>query len=409
MRGKTNLPKGIIYKEPEVDKTVLHWTPNALTISDDLVKVLQFGEKLIALGDSGNIAVSEDGLYWACRKISDYTFTDMVIVDNTCTAVGYDTKNDTAVVAHSSDLVNWNIKSDHILSEGSSKSEHRLHGIAHNGQNYIFIGTYYERSSTSSRTKCCCYTDLLKLPGTEMSYLVGTFADKVKCIWGNNRLLINFGGKILVTSDGISYEDGNLSLNTSNGDGVSFANGIFFVNRKLQSGSIGTPDPYFYHLAKASISGTSWTSMYEITEPYNGTIVKNMKMYRNALYVNNKYLLFSDNVMLKLDDLYDYSGQTDYKVVSPGIVITGVMQFKNRIICVCEGGVVVTADIEIGDRELIVLPQEADNTMYIKKTDNVRRLLVKSVTSDIDADIRPENIKAGVTILGVTGTYESGV
>ena len=31
---------------------------------------------------------------------------------------------------------------------------------------------------------------------------------------------------------------------------------------------------------------------------------------------------------------------------------------------------------------------------------------VKAVTSSIDANITPENIKAGVTILGVTGTLE---
>lgn len=34
------------------------------------------------------------------------------------------------------------------------------------------------------------------------------------------------------------------------------------------------------------------------------------------------------------------------------------------------------------------------------------RVTVNPVTSAIDSNIRPENIKAGVTILGVTGTYE---
>lgn len=36
------------------------------------------------------------------------------------------------------------------------------------------------------------------------------------------------------------------------------------------------------------------------------------------------------------------------------------------------------------------------------------RVLVSAVTSDIDANILPENIKAGVTILGVEGTYTGG-
>lgn len=30
---------------------------------------------------------------------------------------------------------------------------------------------------------------------------------------------------------------------------------------------------------------------------------------------------------------------------------------------------------------------------------------VEAVTSSIDSNIQPENIKAGITILGVTGTY----
>ena len=34
------------------------------------------------------------------------------------------------------------------------------------------------------------------------------------------------------------------------------------------------------------------------------------------------------------------------------------------------------------------------------------RVTVSAVTSEIDANIKPENIKYGVTILGVTGTYK---
>ena len=31
---------------------------------------------------------------------------------------------------------------------------------------------------------------------------------------------------------------------------------------------------------------------------------------------------------------------------------------------------------------------------------------IEAVTSSIDSNIKPENIKKGVTILGITGTYE---
>lgn len=36
------------------------------------------------------------------------------------------------------------------------------------------------------------------------------------------------------------------------------------------------------------------------------------------------------------------------------------------------------------------------------------KVVVNPVTSSIDSDIKPENIKVGVEILGVVGTYEQG-
>lgn len=419
MRGKTNLPKGIVYKDPDVDETTLHWTPNALPISDNLIKALQFGNKIIVLGDSGNIAVSEDGLYWACSKIGDYKFADMIIVDDTCIIVGSNKTEDKGVITKSQDLVNWDTKDDYLWDLYSStrhytSEKQRLLTIAHTGATFILIGhceynnnTYGVFGFTSD--DLCNFSE-----GTSAGYFSNSFnfqnwSFSYESIWENNRLVLydKTSKYVNVTADGAKFDSVSIGANPS-ATRMLFANGTFLRTeyRHEDSSSI---NPYHYHIASASVSGLSWSLIYEITEPYADTVVENLPLYHKAIYCNGKYLLFSDYNLLQLDNIYDYNGQTNYTVVVPGIKIRNVMQLQNRIICVCEGGVVVTADMEIGDRELVVLPQVMDNTLHIKKTDNVRKLLVKAVTSDIDADIKPENIKAGITILGVTGTYESGV
>ena len=56
--------------------------------------------------------------------------------------------------------------------------------------------------------------------------------------------------------------------------------------------------------------------------------------------------------------------------------------------------------------ELEVTPSTSDQTINV--VDNITGyapINVSAVTAAIDANIQPENIKEGVTILGVTGTY----
>ncbi len=417
MRGKTNLPKGIIYKDPDVDETTLHWTPNALPISDNLIKALQFGDKIVALGDSGNIAISEDGLYWACRKIGDYKFADMIIVDDTCIIVGSNKTEDKGVITKSQDLVNWDTKDNYlwdlqVSSYQYTAAKQRLLTIAHTGTTFILIGQC-EYSSGSVGVFVFASDDLYNFStGISTGTAFGTYGQTgpvYESIWANNRLILynKRSAVVTVTADGKKVDYVSIGSSPS-GTRMLFVNGTF-LRTEYSHGSSSSANPYHYHTARTSVSGLNWSQICEITEPYAGTVVENLPLYHKAIYSNGKYLLFSDYNLLQLDDIYDYNGQTNYTVVVPGIKISNVMQLQNRIICVCEGGVIVTADMEIGDRELTVLPQAMDNTLYIKKTDNVRKLLVKAVTSDIDADIKSENIKAGINILGVTGTYESGV
>ena len=56
-------------------------------------------------------------------------------------------------------------------------------------------------------------------------------------------------------------------------------------------------------------------------------------------------------------------------------------------------------------------PQRADNTIYPNASDGYigfKQVTIYGVTAAIDSDIQPENIKRGVEILGVTGTFDGG-
>jgi hypothetical protein len=66
-----------------------------------------------------------------------------------------------------------------------------------------------------------------------------------------------------------------------------------------------------------------------------------------------------------------------------------------------------SASIDSSDKKLNVESSGIRREVYLKKSDNIRMLDIFPVTKAIDSNIKPENIKKGATILGVTGTYHT--
>lgn len=63
--------------------------------------------------------------------------------------------------------------------------------------------------------------------------------------------------------------------------------------------------------------------------------------------------------------------------------------------------------VELNGHELEVTPSTGQKVITPEENYNaITKVTVEAVTSSIDSNIKPENIKAGVTILGVTGTYQ---
>lgn len=65
-----------------------------------------------------------------------------------------------------------------------------------------------------------------------------------------------------------------------------------------------------------------------------------------------------------------------------------------------------TYDPEPNVQSLTVTPTQYQQTFDSSSIDGYKPVVVNAVTSAIDSDIQPTNIKKNVTILGVTGTYE---
>lgn len=58
--------------------------------------------------------------------------------------------------------------------------------------------------------------------------------------------------------------------------------------------------------------------------------------------------------------------------------------------------------------DLEVTPSEEVQTFNHEGSYGYDNVVVKGITSEVDSNIQPENIKNGVTILGVTGTLQEG-
>lgn len=220
-----------------------------------------------------------------------------------------------------------------------------------------------------------------------------SFVGEARGFKGNNRIGLNARGTIIYTADGVSYGRG-LSTELTQSDLIFFYGGYFM------SGI-----PYGAYLFR-SINANEWE---KVVFPNWGTSTENRTnfMINSAVHINDSSLYVGENKALIVRDNEDITDKSinDLFTISGSTVINCVANSSKRIVCVGNGGVIFTANIDVNDKNYTVEPSILDQQIYIRQSDNVRMLNVKAVTSRIDENIKPENIKSGVTILGVAGTH----
>lgn len=399
MRIKTNLPKAIVYREPELQEGIaLSFKPNALPTPDDLTKVVYEGGCFLAISRNGTVAYSEKGQTWVSKKLGDYSFNDIEYAEGKYIIVGSNGSN--GVIAYSEDLVDWTVQEIEPANENYVVN---LYGIMFNGEDYIMFCV--ERLDQSVSNKLCiiysCTTkDLANISRIKIaneSFGIGGL--NYSAVKGNNRLVLirhyDTRCKLYYTSNGAEmYEtEANLLRNYP----------LYFCFGTFMQGPIKTANGMSCYYS-ASINIKDWETVY-----WQGSD-KYVPKFICAVHINNYKLFVGEHGYLIVNDVENLTDKTDADClpISSSATINSAAYGDKGVVCVGNGGIVFYAPLDTTDKELSVEPLIVKQEIYLRQSDNIRMLNVKAVTSRIDGNIIPENIREGVTILGVTGTYNAG-
>lgn len=216
----------------------------------------------------------------------------------------------------------------------------------------------------------------------------------------------------------LSYNDGYIKLSRDIYPNDLDINGVNYLGNKVFKGG------NVYELnADLSIGSLIGENIYESSE--YGIEAVNDKFYR---YKNKLYMFDEEtNIFTELGENFYWSGSTIYKLVDNYIEVykfeKGQKQigsiYNNIFIPIMNGSFIESNEIINGKLAYNELHQQLIGTMpnngQLNYTPSTSQQTIPAgytsggtigaVTSSIDSNIIADNIKSGVTILGVTGTY----
>ena len=100
------------------------------------------------------------------------------------------------------------------------------------------------------------------------------------------------------------------------------------------------------------------------------------------------------------------SGRTNRDLLAQVVTLLGGTPSGNSIQDMVGGIAEVADNLTVTDPQTkTVTPKTTKQNVTADSGKHLEKVVVNAVTSAIDANITAENIKAGVTILGVEGTY----
>ncbi len=416
MRIKTNLPKAIVYREAGAEGAApsVSFRPTALPSSDDFIKVVYEGGHFVAIGKNGGIAYSKEGQTWTYRKLGEYAFCDIDYIDGLYIIVGG--AGAKGLILSSADLSEWKKEAETDLGGAKDSYGHAysllFRGIWNNGRDYIVMAIAY----TSNYSIQYAYTgasvrglkQVLIEDGIER-YPAGQYASASQILKGNNRVGIarqlTGKGKIWYTSDGNDFDSVELTSGSAvpgGGSPIFFYEGYFQQGIAYRKAAGGGNYATFAHMYR-SISLKQWEAVGPGLQHNTG---KELPYFICALRVGDRSLYIGEHsgLLVGEESIVEKAPEECFPI-SPSVTVNSAARSEARIVCVGDGGVVFWANADGSDKNMEIAPATVDQEIYIRKSDNVRMLHVKAVTSGIDSNIRPENIRKDVTILGVKGTY----
>lgn len=416
MRIKTNLPKAIVYREASSDtsKPVVSFKPTALASSDDFIKVIYGGGHFVAIGENGSIAYSAEGQTWTVKKLGNYTFYDVDYINGMYFIVGgADTKG---LILSSTDLSNWKTEAElePIKPPTSTSDSHslQLRGIWNNGSEYILIATVTYTAYPYYAQYIYTGKDIKNLKAVFIDEKINGSDTYSQILKGNSRIGIvrkannNSKKYVLYTSDGNNYESMPFpsSYYPDAQDPVFFYEGYFMQSVYYMPPMTSSSYEKYAHMYR-SINLKEW----EIMGPgvKHDSDKMDLPYFIGAVRIGGHSLYIGKHIGMLLADGEDMleKTQADCFNISQSVTINSVARSDKRVVCVGNGGIIFSANVDINDKDLEIEPSTVNQEIYISRSDNVRMLHVKAVTEGIDPNIKPENIKKGVTVLGIKGTY----
>lgn len=392
MKGRTNLPQEIVYVnetpgKPSMDGNFI-WKANSTATPLDLVKVIHGNGYFVAIAEEGTIVFSTDAKIWKVNNNLGFTIFDIICENDIFIMVGeYEKKG---VVATSPDLLTWNIKKDYLLDDGESVM---FEGIMWNGNNYVLYGTkndivtLFVTNNFEEFTVTSCSVPYRK------SYMCSPLVENSKMVF-----FITAGSdpysyvNAITTNDGVNFRITNVSGKPAY---VFSIDGYFCYCDYFNSGGSSSPKGYKVYF---SINGVDWELSEFIPLNCRGFISANGFIVGIA---NDSYLLansISDflkgNVIVK-------------EMNTAGTIMRSIVAYDKTIVAVGTGGCIFTSNTEIPEEVLILKPSTNEQD-YILGTEKPKVIKIRAVDKNIDSNIVAENIKEGISILGVTGTY-SGI
>ena len=161
-------------------------------------------------------------------------------------------------------------------------------------------------------------------------------------------------------------------------------------------------------------------------------VCETIPTYNPVYPLNSDVNIYQHFYYVKNDDIYLYVNSTDTKGFSPVRITfnagdeSGPIQFKgevdknNNVNNTTQGIYAAYTyryyrntdspkQFKYNGKELTATPSTEEQIFEAKGVDYFSKVTVDPVTSDIDSNIVPENIRIGTTILGVTGTMQDVV
>jgi photosystem II stability/assembly factor-like uncharacterized protein len=216
--------------------------------SDAIQSVAYGSNKFVAVGNSGKIAYSSDGITW--NAVLDSTFGSNIIMDVTYgtkwVAVGSGGK-----MAYSADGVTWTTVIDSTFSAG-------ITGVATTGQKWVAVGVDGRMAHSSNGETWTAITSTNSTFGAENinSVATGLFASYF--------VAVGSGGKMAYSSDGENwYTVANSTFGSTAINGVAYSQN----NRFVAVGNSGK-------MAYSSDGGATWTAV--TNSPFGTTAVRSV-------------------------------------------------------------------------------------------------------------------------------------